>query len=56
MYGRTRFTSNVCSLAFFFECVGHAYAMCNIDTLSVGKIFSEAEAIVVLGHRATRER
>lgn len=50
MYGKTRFTSDVCSLAFFFECVGRAYAMCNIDTLSVEVSFSEAGAFVALGH------
>jgi hypothetical protein len=50
MYGKMRFTSDVCPLAFFFECVGRAYAMCNIDTLSVGEIFSEAGAFVVLDH------
>lgn len=32
----------------FFECVGRVYAMCNIDTHSVGEISSEAGAFVVL--------
>lgn len=50
MYGEMRLTSDVCLLLAFFECVGRAYAMCNIDTLSVREIFSEAGAFVVLDH------